>query len=374
MLRKASLLAIVLAIAGSATASFGQPAEGLHQSEQLAMSDTLQYSLENNPANEVAQWVNPDTGHSGSVVPLQTYTNEAGQPCREFVTTIVIGGREEQGFGTACRQADGSWQIVADSNDGVQDPPPQTDVYVVSPPASYAYGYYPYYPSAYYYYPSSFYYPFNIYLSFSYIYRSGHLHYGLYYLDGPRFRYRHPVHIRSRVYMGSRFFERHRWYYRPTEHYRHRVSVPAPAHRERYDRRRTYHRQEPVRQAPRRSPELRQPVQRREPNIYRSPERQQRSEQHRTSYRRPVIAPDQAGTDRHYRTPVRQQNQGSRQSGIEQRQQGFKAERRSPRTDQRSPSAGQERATRQAERYVNRTRQPGSGSQPGVFGARQRSR
>ena len=33
------------------------------------------------------------------------------QPCREFTTTINIGGQQQQGVGTACRQADGSWLI-----------------------------------------------------------------------------------------------------------------------------------------------------------------------------------------------------------------------------------------------------------------------
>lgn len=32
--------------------------------------------------------------------------------CREFQTTIVIDGRAERAFGTACLQPDGSWAVV----------------------------------------------------------------------------------------------------------------------------------------------------------------------------------------------------------------------------------------------------------------------
>ncbi len=36
----------------------------------------------------------------------------AGQYCREFQQTIVVGGQQQQGYGRACRQPDGSWKIV----------------------------------------------------------------------------------------------------------------------------------------------------------------------------------------------------------------------------------------------------------------------
>ncbi len=64
--------------------------------------------------NETITWNNPETGHHGSVVPVRTGTSTAtGATCREFQTTIVVGGKEEQGYGTACQQPDGSWKIVS---------------------------------------------------------------------------------------------------------------------------------------------------------------------------------------------------------------------------------------------------------------------
>jgi surface antigen len=85
-----------------------QEGEGLEGPEQKAMTDTLQHALEFNRTRQASEWVNPDTGRSGAVVPVRTFEKAQRQPCREFITTIIIGGREEQGYGTACRQADGS--------------------------------------------------------------------------------------------------------------------------------------------------------------------------------------------------------------------------------------------------------------------------
>jgi surface antigen len=179
--------------------------------EQQAMADTLQHALEENPTNQSSAWVNPDTGRSGTSVPIKTFQNSSGQPCREFISTITIAGREEQGYGTACRQPDGSWQLAADAEPAgsVQKSPPRTEVYSYQPPANY------------YVYPSGFYGPNRIYLSFDYVFRGGRLHYGSRYLDGPTFRQRYYHPVKERVYIGPRFIDRYRvrdeWRYRDWE-------------------------------------------------------------------------------------------------------------------------------------------------------------
>ena len=83
----------------------------LDERDRLLAGQTLQHTLEQAPTNAVGSWNNPDSGNSGTVTPTVTrYTD--GQPCREFTTTIDVGGQSQQGYGTACRQADGSWKIV----------------------------------------------------------------------------------------------------------------------------------------------------------------------------------------------------------------------------------------------------------------------
>ncbi|MBO6835829.1 MAG: RT0821/Lpp0805 family surface protein [Alphaproteobacteria bacterium] len=81
--------------------------------DKMKMHDTTQTALEKQPDNSTSSWVNPNTGHSGTVTPQQTYNTESGQPCREFTQTVTIGGKSEEAYGTACRQADGSWKIVS---------------------------------------------------------------------------------------------------------------------------------------------------------------------------------------------------------------------------------------------------------------------
>ena len=48
----------------------------------------------------------------GEVIPGPSFQTQSGF-CREYTHTIHIGGRPQQGFGTACRQPDGSWRIVS---------------------------------------------------------------------------------------------------------------------------------------------------------------------------------------------------------------------------------------------------------------------
>ena len=64
------------------------------------------------PIGEEIAWNNPDSGHSGTVTPVRDGTSSSGQYCREFQQTVTIGGKTESAYGTACRQPDGSWQIV----------------------------------------------------------------------------------------------------------------------------------------------------------------------------------------------------------------------------------------------------------------------
>lgn len=193
-----TLLAATLAWPGH---GYGQSGGALMAPEQLAMSDPIQYALENNPTNQSSDWVNPDTGNSGGIVPVRTFTDGQKGPCREFVSTIIIGGEQQQGYGTACRQPDGSWQLVSNPST-VQTPPPanQTHIYVTHPPPQY------------YYYPADFYGPYRIYLSFGYVYRGGYAYRGAYFLDGHSFRYRHPIHVRERIFISPRDLEHRHWF------------------------------------------------------------------------------------------------------------------------------------------------------------------
>lgn len=68
-------------------------------------------ALETAPTGSTVQWTNPDSGAAYAVTPTRTYETAQG-PCREYTTEAIIGGKVETVYGTACRQADGSWQTV----------------------------------------------------------------------------------------------------------------------------------------------------------------------------------------------------------------------------------------------------------------------
>ncbi len=57
-----------------------------------------------------SSWRNPDTDTQYTVVPTRTY-NSNSMPCREYTVDAVIGGQNEKIYGTACRTADGNWQV-----------------------------------------------------------------------------------------------------------------------------------------------------------------------------------------------------------------------------------------------------------------------
>lgn len=96
---------IIGTIAGAVVgASIGR---GMDESDRRRTA----YVLETMPVGHAGHWVNPDTGAAYRVTPTRTF-HDRGTPCREYTVDARIGGRPEQVYGTACRQADGSWRIT----------------------------------------------------------------------------------------------------------------------------------------------------------------------------------------------------------------------------------------------------------------------
>ncbi len=54
-----------------------------------------------------------DGSASGSTTAIREGQDANGHTCREFQQTIRIDGNFEEAYGTACLQADGTWQIVS---------------------------------------------------------------------------------------------------------------------------------------------------------------------------------------------------------------------------------------------------------------------
>lgn len=67
--------------------------------------------LEHVPDGETIVWRGADNVPY-QVEPKRTVNREDGRYCREYTATATVGGRPRQTYGTACRQPDGSWQLV----------------------------------------------------------------------------------------------------------------------------------------------------------------------------------------------------------------------------------------------------------------------
>ncbi len=80
--------------------------------DQAYHVDTTQNALEYQPSGQTSTWRNPDSGHAGSVTPTKTYIVNDETPCRDFTQTIYVDGQSEEVTATACRQDDGTWQMM----------------------------------------------------------------------------------------------------------------------------------------------------------------------------------------------------------------------------------------------------------------------
>lgn len=71
----------------------------------------MQSALSNTPQGNQASWTNPNSKVTYTVTPVKSYKQQ-DKYCREYQTTITVGGKNQQAYGRACRQPDGQWKIV----------------------------------------------------------------------------------------------------------------------------------------------------------------------------------------------------------------------------------------------------------------------
>lgn len=69
--------------------------------------------MEHLPNGQAVEWQNPDGKRAYRVTPVRTYQTDQGRYCREYTATANVGGRQEQTYGQACREPDGTWRIVS---------------------------------------------------------------------------------------------------------------------------------------------------------------------------------------------------------------------------------------------------------------------
>lgn len=84
----------------------------LDRADMAYHNRTSQHALENTRTGVTSSWSNPDSQNSGTLTPTNTYQRADGTYCREYTQIINVGGQQTEGYGTACRQNDGTWKIV----------------------------------------------------------------------------------------------------------------------------------------------------------------------------------------------------------------------------------------------------------------------
>ncbi|MDE1148396.1 MAG: RT0821/Lpp0805 family surface protein [Azospirillaceae bacterium] len=107
---KLAMTGLGVLLGGLAGSSIGKR---MDEADRAAMERNTQMAY-TAPVGQPIVWNNPNNDHQVVVTPVRDGTRNDGSYCREFQQTIVVAGEKQQGYGTACRQPDGSWKIVND--------------------------------------------------------------------------------------------------------------------------------------------------------------------------------------------------------------------------------------------------------------------
>jgi surface antigen len=91
----------------------GVVSELLGDDEAQQNAETGLDALENEPPGGKTDWQNPATGNGGTTTVDESFVTADGRPCKRFTQTITADGRTGSVAGTACRSADGIWEILA---------------------------------------------------------------------------------------------------------------------------------------------------------------------------------------------------------------------------------------------------------------------
>lgn len=80
----------------------------MDQADSYCTGQALEYARD----RQTIEWSNPAADARYQVTPMNYYESRDGRYCREFITEVTIAGQRQRTYGTACRQADGSWRVV----------------------------------------------------------------------------------------------------------------------------------------------------------------------------------------------------------------------------------------------------------------------
>lgn len=85
----------------------GEIGRSLDKADQLCIDQALEHA----PDGSSIRWNDADRQYT--VTPKTTLQEEDGRYCREYLMDAAVAGSTQQVFGKACRQPDGSWQLLS---------------------------------------------------------------------------------------------------------------------------------------------------------------------------------------------------------------------------------------------------------------------
>lgn len=87
------------------------PANYLTEQDWDILRSTVDAALDKGEDGKEVAWSNPDTGHQGTVTPLDR-AEERGVTCRSTRVFNSAGGVTNSGVYRFCREPDGTWKIA----------------------------------------------------------------------------------------------------------------------------------------------------------------------------------------------------------------------------------------------------------------------
>ena len=89
----------------------GAPVAHLSDADKEILGETVRDTLNNQSDGATVEWLNPDTGSTGTIQVLDTH-EDFGTTCRSVRTFTQADGREGGGIHRLCKAEDDSWRFA----------------------------------------------------------------------------------------------------------------------------------------------------------------------------------------------------------------------------------------------------------------------
>ena len=107
-------LGAVLLLAACAGLTGGDPElyGSLSDRDVALAAGLLQETLEGAPDGAERSWLNPESGHRGTITPTRTYLSAAGSFCRDYREELTLGSQSGRFYHSACRDDTAGWRWI----------------------------------------------------------------------------------------------------------------------------------------------------------------------------------------------------------------------------------------------------------------------